>query len=469
MKRIIFILLLAVFIMSMLFMGTACKEEATAEVVVEEETEEAAEEVSEEAEEETTVEVEEETEEIGMEKYLPEDLEGSFSFLHFADPDPWLPVLDAFKSVYPNIEIELQSKPTEANATTFVNNLNSNKPADVLQYWCQQPVIDAYDLGKVAVLDDMLNTTGFNDIATGTGLTMSKCFNEDLPQIIVPIRTAMWGIWYNLDLWAQAGLTEDDIPETWDEFLDVCQTIQDAGILPIVRNGDGIGWGTMVWVDYFLLRTDVDYRNALMKAEEVFDNDLYRAADKHWDEVIPYMSPNADTLGYNDAWMGFANGDGAMYFCGSWVLGLFEEDMGFIGGEDYGVFPFPVIDPGVDLYEPVVQEKGVVLSIEGEKNPAAVAFIAWMSTEEGQKAYNDLSGEGAIPVIDTIESNYKMNNELINAFEGRNFIPMWAFVTELRGDMWDIFNARGLGLIDQVTSIEQLDTVYEDYHELEEQ
>ena len=31
--------------------------------------------------------------------------------------------------------------------------------------------------------------------------------------------------YYNKDLWAEAGLTDDDIPKTWDEFIEVAQKL----------------------------------------------------------------------------------------------------------------------------------------------------------------------------------------------------------------------------------------------------
>ena len=31
--------------------------------------------------------------------------------------------------------------------------------------------------------------------------------------------------YYNKELWAEAGLTDDDIPKTWDEFIEVAQKL----------------------------------------------------------------------------------------------------------------------------------------------------------------------------------------------------------------------------------------------------
>ena len=39
------------------------------------------------------------------------------------------------------------------------------------------------------------------------------------------------GIWYNKDLFEKAGITE--LPTTWDEFMDMCQQLLDAGIAPM--------------------------------------------------------------------------------------------------------------------------------------------------------------------------------------------------------------------------------------------
>ena len=45
---------------------------------------------------------------------------------------------------------------------------------------------------------------------------------------------------FNKDMWEEAGLTEEDKPETFEEFKEVCQKIKDAGYNPLTCNSDSV-------------------------------------------------------------------------------------------------------------------------------------------------------------------------------------------------------------------------------------
>lgn len=52
----------------------------------------------------------------------------------------------------------------------------------------------------------------------------------------VPYQVYTTGVWYDKAMFEEAGVT--DVPTTWDEFLDVCQKVKDAGYNPITCNSD---------------------------------------------------------------------------------------------------------------------------------------------------------------------------------------------------------------------------------------
>ena len=50
----------------------------------------------------------------------------------------------------------------------------------------------------------------------------------------IPYQPNVFAYFYNMDIFEEAGLTK--VPETWDEFLDTCQKIKDAGYTPITND-----------------------------------------------------------------------------------------------------------------------------------------------------------------------------------------------------------------------------------------
>lgn len=50
----------------------------------------------------------------------------------------------------------------------------------------------------------------------------------------IPYQPNVFGFFYNKDLFEQAGIEAE--PATWEEFLDVCGKLKDAGITPMTMD-----------------------------------------------------------------------------------------------------------------------------------------------------------------------------------------------------------------------------------------
>ena len=46
--------------------------------------------------------------------------------------------------------------------------------------------------------------------------------------LAMPYQPYITGVWYNKDLWEEAGLTEQDIPDTWEKLIRVCRKIKNS-------------------------------------------------------------------------------------------------------------------------------------------------------------------------------------------------------------------------------------------------
>ena len=46
--------------------------------------------------------------------------------------------------------------------------------------------------------------------------------------LAMPYQPYITGVWYNKDLWEEAGLAEQDIPDTWEKLLRVCRKIKNS-------------------------------------------------------------------------------------------------------------------------------------------------------------------------------------------------------------------------------------------------
>ena len=64
----------------------------------------------------------------------------------------------------------------------------------------------------------------------------------------IPVSKEISYIYYNKDLFAEAGLEAPDVAyETWDEFFDACDTLKSKNITPVSMDTADLGWLSNLW------------------------------------------------------------------------------------------------------------------------------------------------------------------------------------------------------------------------------
>ena len=166
----------------------------------------------------------------------------------------------------------------------------------------------------------------------------------------LPYHMGMLGLWYNRELFAEAGLDPDRPPQTWAEFQSAVGDLKDAGIAPIALAGAD-NWPAQLWYSCLALRVAGDEGLAEAQRTQSFsDNpDLLRAAELLADLVAqePFQ-PGFEVTSYigPDGQAGlFATGAAAMELMGSWAPDVHALEGGDLG-DDLGWFPVPAVEGG---------------------------------------------------------------------------------------------------------------------------
>jgi len=179
----------------------------------------------------------------------------------------------------------------------------------------------------------------------------------------------------NTDLWARAGLTEADVPTTWDELTAVAQKIKAAGITPLAigdtRDRIGAfmvqagGWitnadGTKATADTPENLTALQYMQSLLKSGLA---QYPKQLDAGW------------------AGEAFGKGKVAMTIEGNWIKGALQNE-------------FPDIKYTVHELPAGAKGKGTLsfttcwgIAAKSKQKDAAVAFVEAMTTVEQQLAF----------------------------------------------------------------------------------
>ncbi|WP_168625746.1 ABC transporter substrate-binding protein [Cryobacterium sp. BB307] len=183
-------------------------------------------------------------------------------------------------------------------------------------------------------------------------------------------------VWYNADLYDQAGA---EVPDNWDSFLEQLQVISDSGFAGISIGAD-VGWPLTDWFENVYLRTaggdmydqltnheipwtDPSVAEALEVLAELFGNQaLYQegAVQRTFDDSVTQVfgaDPQAATV-----------------YEGDFVAGNIADDGNSVVGENALFYDFPAVNDS----EPAVVGGGdvAVALVDDEVTDALMQFLA---------------------------------------------------------------------------------------------
>lgn len=155
----------------------------------------------------------------------------------------------------------------------------------------------------------------------------------------IPYQPNVFAFFYNQDLFDQAGIKE--VPKTWDEFLDVCQKLKDAGITPLTMDD---AYATCV-IGYHLGRYVGEEGVKKIVTEGLWDDPAVLQMAKDIEELASkgYFSENVGkNVWPNGQNVELAGGTVAMYLNGSWL----PNEVKATAGPDFkwGCFAYPELD-----------------------------------------------------------------------------------------------------------------------------
>lgn len=170
---------------------------------------------------------------------------------------------------------------------------------------------------------------------------------EDGSIHVVPYEIITTGLFTNKDILEDAGVTED--PETWEEFLEDLQKIQDSGVVPIAQDAQ-IDFYNAMW--YYHMIQKLKGTGFLMAATEDETGEMWgdpaflQAAEMSrelWEKG--YIPEESTGYVWPAGQLELAVGNAAMEMVGSWLPNEVKDTTG--PDFNWGYFPFPGVEGGV--------------------------------------------------------------------------------------------------------------------------
>ena len=256
--------------------------------------------------------------------------------------------IEEFTTIYPDVEITVDWLGRDVRKT-----IQASLDAGQVDLW--DSPLDAvlpnyadygYDLTELMAAENpVLDGKTYNDLANPTLMEAVKSAGGNDQILAVPYTPTVIGMFYNKDQFAEAGITEE--PQTWEEFLDVCEKLKAAGFTPLSVDD---GYVVLPFASYIGRLKGLDFVDQLISDPEgtPWDDPAVKEAAEAMQELWDkgYMSANSASNKYPAGQNEVAMGNATMYLVGSYML----NEVVSIAGEDFnwGCFAFPAPEGSVN-------------------------------------------------------------------------------------------------------------------------
>jgi multiple sugar transport system substrate-binding protein len=308
-----------------------------------------------------------------------------------ADYDP-IPLAAAealiadFEAANPEIDVQLTNFDHEAYKNAIRNFLTADPP-DLANWYAANRMRPFVEAGLFADISDVWANNGLNESLASSVLSSTI----DGKQYAIPYTYYQWGIYYNRDAYAAAGV---EVPGEggvdWATFLANCEKFKAAGI-DCVTTGSSALWPVAGIFDYLSLRTNgYQFHSDLAAGKISWTSPEARAVFAEFAKLQPFVTANHAAIDWQDAAAIFVQNKAAHYVMGNFAVGVFKE--GGMTNDNLGFMVFPEITPGVARAEEAPTD--TIHLTSGAKNPDdAKTFLAYMASAEAQSKWNAAVGQ----------------------------------------------------------------------------
>lgn len=289
---------------------------------------------------------------------------------------------DEYEALHPNVKIKVIS--TTDPDSIIRPRLAAGNPPDAA---CIPSRMDKWGLaaaGHLHPLNEVLETKAYGqDISWGDTFVAGTFDQNSLHGNVyfIPDKYYAWVLWYNAGLFEEHGW---EVPETWDEFLELCAEIKELGIAPLTTTGRYTYYAREGLLLPLIERIGgTEAMERMMRLEPgAFNNEVVIKAASMYRELIDlgYMQQGFTGMDHTTSQMEFISGRAAMIPVATW----FENEMADMLTDDFKFMPMviPAVEGGAGSGDSIlVSLIGDWCVFSNSKNKDVAAdFIKYMTS-----------------------------------------------------------------------------------------
>jgi ABC-type glycerol-3-phosphate transport system substrate-binding protein len=222
-----------------------------------------------------------------------------------------------YERLHPGIRVHLWGDP-RVDEKLKPRVLRRNPP-DLAS--CSLPVWKLIVAGKLQPLDVALDAPAYGQQGswreTLTPGVLSG-FQYQGKTYAMPSNLSAWFCWYDKRMFRKHGWQP---PTTWDEFMQLCEKIQAAGIAPLAFQGKypTYAWPVLLALYQRMVPFETWYEMQDIRPGAFLDPEFIRAARMMQEMSTRYYQKGAMSMTHTESQLEWVNGRAAMVFCGLWL------------------------------------------------------------------------------------------------------------------------------------------------------
>ena len=306
---------------------------------------------------------------------------------YMGDPVPRendIEMVQMFEEEYPDIDVVHSIVAHEDFKQAIRAYLVASTPPDVMTWFAGNRARFFIDSGLILDISDLWESEGWNE---GYPAGFRALSSVEGKQYFVPTSWYWWAVYYRPSIFDQYGL---EVPTTWDEFLQVCETLKQNGVIPITI-GTRYRWTAAAWFDYINMRVNgPEFHVNLMLGREKYDDPrVLKVFTDYWAPLIEndYFVEDAAAYTWQEGLQFMIDGEAAMYLMGDFIRDSFPDDL----EDDLDFFRFPIIDASVLVGEDAPTD-GYFIAANAQHVEEAKKFLAFVGSAEVQQYFGEKLG-----------------------------------------------------------------------------
>jgi raffinose/stachyose/melibiose transport system substrate-binding protein len=339
--------------------------------------------------------------------------------------EPYEEIFAMYQETHPNVSIEQRVVPSDNYYNVLNTSIQAGDAPDLLYTHGNKNVQlkRLVENGSVVDLTDELDTTGYPEILISKTIVDGRMYSS--PGAFFDVCP----VYYNSAIFEEYGLSE---PETYNELLDVAETLTENDVIPFALSGKS-AWDAFWILDVMVTSMASDWVNEFIQGEATFSDPRYvEVHEALMNDIVEqgYVDPNYKSVDGAGARLLFTQGNAAMIVDGSWQARAMQSNPDF----ETKTFHWPSREGGNVMLGS--QETGFSIYSGSEYQAEAIEFLQFLMSKDSLQVLADLGLN--VPGVEGVVSSDPLIRDMTNY--DRVVDQFWNYITFFSRDGYDAPN-----------------------------